>query len=640
MRFIPKLPTFSLPKNIFLALFFTASFFYCWFVVTYGMTSVYSSNADLGARLYGTYLAYLDIPGSTSPADFLGKIRKFIEMSMISGYGASHGALQFILRNLYLSGIIGDSIPITPRVYYVIYFTPGCLLVIYAFLIGRQFKSRGFGYLLATAYILSPWMAIAIRMPTYYPILAGLAHAAVYYHWTAFIQNPDRAFNRLMAPLSLGIYLTTGLDWLPFLTFFTLYIFLNGKIKIALRNWYNIFPFAIFFTQAMFFLRLYIVPDRLYGFQRWKVLFLSYPFTKLFGRMAEYDQAYHAFNFKHSFDYLFCAFGIGWFVACGTAIYTIINVAKRIKQEKAINLDTQQSFLFVLSCWLLTLTYPFLKSVDFIHFAFAIALPSLFISTYQVAQNSKHWILRRTALFSYFTILALMQYTVVFATDQTHLPSVLSQLSYARHDYKKPGMFMNDLRAMATAGFLIEKRPDLLKSNMVAMTPISATAPGDDNAFPGSPSHVGEYITGNFFRMRPHINLEIVKGIPEPFPGYMISKGGKNTDNILKYINWIILSSEITTRRTGNTFFDKRLIPGTDYYRQLLMDPDIDWIARFGENGKEFWLGEVKLDNMGQNKEYSHAPYYDAEKFASIYNEKYNRVSYLKRDLDYWIATW
>ena len=199
---------------------------------------------------------------------------------MISGYGAAHGPLHFFIWNFFFSVLIKDSLPLTSQTIFIPNIVATWVLLIYAYLLGRQFFSKKFSYLFAAAVILSPWAAIAMRFPTFHALLTTLMHIATLYHYTVFIKEPDRPLNRFLAPFSLAIYLLAGLDWPFFLFIIVLYLAINQKLKAAIFNKYNLLPIAVMSVHIAFFLNLALTTDHTFGANRWRLLYFSYPFHR------------------------------------------------------------------------------------------------------------------------------------------------------------------------------------------------------------------------------------------------------------------------------------------------------------------------------------------------------------------------
>ena len=87
--------------------------------------------------------------------------------------------------------------------------------------------------------------------------------------------------------------------------------------------------------------------------------------------------------------------------------------------------------------------------------------------------------------------------------------------------------------------------------------------------------------------------------------------------------DWIILGSEALSDSAG----------GQDFFRRFLNDPNVRWIARFREdNGEEILIGEVC---NGCGIPASQAPLMDVKTLSDIYEAKYDRMSFLKNNMEY-----
>ena len=85
----------------------------------------------------------------------------------------------------------------------------------------------------------------------------------------------------------------------------------------------------------------------------------------------------------------------------------------------------------------------------------------------------------------------------------------------------------------------------------------------------------------------------------------------------------IILCSE--------TLSDKN--PARDFFQRLLNDPNVRWIARFREdNGEEIYIGEV---SSGSGVPAREAPLMDVKSLSDRYEAKYDRMSFLKNNMEY-----
>jgi hypothetical protein len=173
----------------------------------------------------------------------------------------------------------------------------------------------------------------------------------------------------------------------------------------------------------------------------------------------------------------------------------------------------------------------------------------------------------------------------------------------------------DDRRALATATFLIENRPDLLEQGKLAILP------GD------IAREIGQYARGqnwvlsmivNFPRYIEEISRE--RSVGEPAVDIIITyalKGELKAD-------WLILYPELLQPSKENQSFE--------FYRRLYADPQISWVACFRDQyERKLWLGEVKPDGVPIDM----AMVYEVEPLAEVYNKKYNRINFLKRNVNY-----
>ena len=87
--------------------------------------------------------------------------------------------------------------------------------------------------------------------------------------------------------------------------------------------------------------------------------------------------------------------------------------------------------------------------------------------------------------------------------------------------------------------------------------------------------------------------------------------------------DWIILGSEALS--------DKN--PAREFFRRFLNDPNVRWIARFREgNGEEIYIGEV---SKGTGVPADKAPLMDVKTLSDRYEAKYDRLSFLKHNMEH-----
>jgi hypothetical protein len=84
--------------------------------------------------------------------------------------------------------------------------------------------------------------------------------------------------------------------------------------------------------------------------------------------------------------------------------------------------------------------------------------------------------------------------------------------------------------------------------------------------------------------------------------------------------DWLILSSELLS--DGNR--------GAGFYRRLKVDPAIHWVATFEDDrGRALWVGEVRRGARVLQPPQT----YHVNALAELYERKYDRISFLKRNV-------
>jgi hypothetical protein len=171
----------------------------------------------------------------------------------------------------------------------------------------------------------------------------------------------------------------------------------------------------------------------------------------------------------------------------------------------------------------------------------------------------------------------------------------------------------DDRRVLAAAAFLIEQRPDLLAKDKTAFLPRNHAA------------NVGQYARGQ--------NKRIV--MPKAFPAELRKHSvGSDERTLLDFVeicnrlkeiraDWVILDSDLFSES-----FTAR-----EFYVRLRDDRNIRWIARFRDKaGSELLVGEV---TKGEGRPFSEAPIMDADGLSRTYERKYDRINFLKHNVQY-----
>ncbi len=176
-------------------------------------------------------------------------------------------------------------------------------------------------------------------------------------------------------------------------------------------------------------------------------------------------------------------------------------------------------------------------------------------------------------------------------------------------------------RVLAAACYLIDSRPDLLAPDKTLLAVDSRRA-GEK----GLGGAVAQYA-------RPHrmpiiiVDLFPVTGIA----GRGLGPGGKKELTEIKEAyertgvlkaDGVIIESEAVSEKS----------PASGFWLRLMKDPNIRWFATFKEQGGEIYLGEVTADN---GTSVADAPLMDVQSLSDKYLEKYDRLSFLKRNIEH-----
>lgn len=77
------------------------------------------------------------------------------------------------------------------------------------------------------------------------------------------------------------------------------------------------------------------------------------------------------------------------------------------------------------------------------------------------------------------------------------------------------------------------------------------------------------------------------------------------------------------------------------YYKKILDGDRVNWLGVFRDDkGREFYLGEVKVACVDRNTSFEKSPVYNVNELALIYENTYDRLSYLKQNLPAQMYFW
>ncbi len=86
--------------------------------------------------------------------------------------------------------------------------------------------------------------------------------------------------------------------------------------------------------------------------------------------------------------------------------------------------------------------------------------------------------------------------------------------------------------------------------------------------------------------------------------------------------DWVVLDSELFS---GD-------LQASGFYGRLAKDSTIRWIACFQDSGGEMFIGEI---TSGRGSPLEEAPKLDTETLSQLYRERYDRISHLKKNVEY-----
>lgn len=488
------------------------------------------------------------------------------------------GPLQFFALNLYYH-LVGNIFPLNPATTQF----PNTVLMfgaaIFAYLIGRKLLSKRFGIFSAIAFILMPWLASTIRRPELFTSLSCLLEFSTLYYFISFVLEPERRLYRLAAPLSLAIYWLTGLDWPSFFFILVVFLTISGRLMAAIKNRYNLIPLSVVmgyvvWTGAVFYYGKYISPlhARLYQ----ESIFFR-PFMKV-GSMGDIASFTTMFGSAKEMFWLSIPLAL---LGLGTLF-----VWKDARMNSSDRLgSTRKSYVISMGIWMILFAVPLFKGSPAMTYGYVIGIPIATLAGLFLAR------LRMVSVIALILMMAGFQWFIVF----------------------RDGYFgSNDSRVLAAAAFLNEERPDLLTEDKTALLPRNKG------------SNVGQYARGR--------NERLVMPINFPSEGFAHSVSSDEVilrDFVDSYnssgqirADWLVMTSELLSED----------LPSAGFYRRLMEDPQISWIARFeNPHGENLWLGEVKRGGP----RVSDAPMYDMDRMADLYKSKYDRIDFLKKNVTY-----
>lgn len=481
------------------------------------------------------------------------------------------GPLQFLLINAYAYAI-GNVLPLNPGIVQIPNTILALLAAFVAYLLGCRLGSQRLGYCCALTFALGPWLGETLRQPWYFNTLSCFLHFSILYCFLKLCDDGDSRRFRFLAPACLAAYLFTGMDWPSFLFTLGLFLVTSGYFKRILRNPCNLLVLGAVIVQVAW-------PVALYLTGRERVLpgtILLYPFLRygdLAGNPDVWSRIWVNVIVPWGPQLLFAIAGL-----VAYAIYWRREVSSR-SQDRAL-LDS-------VCVWFLGAAYALFRSSTSGTYLYVAAAPAALLGGIALCRWKPRWIACAAVL------MAVCQ---VWLTVGQH---------FTDEDEGR--------RVLAAATFLIEQRPDLLAKDKTALLPRNKA------------SNVGQYARGK--------NRRII--MPQEFPVELRKHAIGSDEKTLKqfvdefnsqgriHADWLVLDSELFSPD----------LQAAGFYTRLKDDPAVAWIARFRDASGELFVGEVR--EKGRGLPAAKAPLLDTRSLSDKYEAKYDRIDFLKQNVQY-----
>jgi len=387
------------------------------------------------------------------------------------------------------------------------------------------------------------------------------------------LREPDRRLPRIAAPAFLALYLFTGMDWPSFLFSLGLFLILSGRLASVARNPYNLLAIGAALAQLLWPLALWVTGRE----HLVKGTMVLYPFFR-YGDLAT-NPDFTARVFKHVLA--------GWGPQLILALAGLVIYA--VRKRSALRGDRiARSFFDAVVVWFIGSGYGLVTSATSATYLYVAALPTAVLAALCMTRVRNRYLVIIAGL------LAAFQVYVTTGGDGSLRPS-------------------DDRRVLAAAAYLIEQRPDLLASDKTAFLPRNHAA------------NVGQYARG--------ANKRIV--MPKAFPTELRKHSvGSDEQTLRDFVvsydrdkrilaDWVILDSDLFSPN----------LSAREFYVRLRDDPNIKWLARFRDKtGGELLLGEV---TAGAGTPFAQAPVMDTDELARAYEDKYDKIGFLKHNVQY-----
>lgn len=491
--------------------------------------------------------------------------------------GHIEGPLQFLFLNAYYHAI-GDLFPLDPVTTQVPNTVAAALAVLLAYRLGRLVHGERAGLLTALVLGLMPWLAVTIRLPWVFVTFSTLLELATIHAYVRLAEGDDPRW-RAVAPAALAAYLTTGLDWPSFGAVLVLFLARAGALASAARNRWNLLPAAVMavyllWTTSLWTYGRFVEPAHAHLYRETMLL---YPFLKIAGAAPLPTLAQVS-------RFVIDTFGLAWPLALAGAAWVL---GRELRAPAAVARAERitRAFATAMAVWLIVFSIPLLRLPSSETYGYVVALPTAALASLGLARLRTPY------------VVALLVAMVALQVQ----PLRGSRVATAAED---------DRRVPAAATYLIERRPDLLAPGKVAFLP------GD------TACNVGQYARGR--------NARVL--MPLEFPAEMRLTSVGSPERVLIEVvrayrdrgeiraDWLVLSTEALGASSEAAAF----------YRRLLADPRVSWDACFADaRGQRLWLGEVRAGGPTAAR----APCQDVASLAEAYERRYDRISFLKRDV-------
>ncbi len=507
------------------------------------------------------------------------------------------GPLQILFLNVYYH-LVGAFFPLDPITTQIPHAILVFLCAVFFYWLGKKIQSDKFGYFCAVMFVVSPWVAFNAKQPQVVVLFSVLFELATFYFYISYILNPEWRWYRIAAPLSLAFYLTVALDWPSFLFILLLFLLLNKKLSLALKNPYNSIPIIIMLLYLLFSIIFYVKDIPCSAFTIFFRAFGKVLATRPIRSWTPSDP-----SLSNVLIFVFKAFGLAGPLSL-VGIGLLFFGRKKIFHAPNLHTSVRKNFFTTMGIWLLLFSLPLFisiagfppeKSQFFLSYSYVIVIPLILLAAL-VLSMAKKWFLATS-------VVCIMIWSQWYAIITIKLPFPFND---------------DDRRIVAAATFLIEQRPDLLNQGKIALL-------AGDHA-----KGAGQYARGQNWIVAIHVNFPkfLAEELQEEKQNLARRVGGRilltyTTQKKLN-VDWLILTPELLSSSPENQSFE--------FYQLLAADPQINWIACFQDvQNRKLWIGEVKPEGTPIAK----AAIYDVEPLADIYQHKYNRINFLKRNIKY-----